>query len=423
MQRAPARRRRHGRRRLSRRALIIGGSLGGLFAANLLHDLGWEVEVFEKVADDLASRGAGIGTHAELVAVLAKLGIAMDERLGVRAGDRVCVDREGRERYRMYWGHVMSAWANVYRPLKDRFPAARYRFGKDLASFTEAASAVTAHFSDGSSCSGDLLIGADGLRSAVRGALFPELQPAYAGYVAWRAMVEDAALPPLLRAWLGDGYWFVLPEGEMMLCYPVPAKDPQRGAGARDWNVVWYRPVGAARLAALCTDAAGRCHGSAIAPPLIRRDVIDELKADARALLAPPLAELVGRSQPFFQAIFDLESPRLAVGRTVLLGDAAFVARPHVGMGVTKAALDALCLFNSVKSSASLDDALQRYARLRGEFGRRCVARARRLGAYIEARTRPQAPWTAAQLDQRPERVLRETAAALSDIPELALQV
>ena len=159
------------------KALVVGGSLGGLFAANLLADLGWEVHVFERVADDLASRGAGIGTHAELVRVLAKLGIAMDERLGVAVGDRVCLDRDGGERYRMHWGHVMSAWANVYRPLKDRFPADRYHFGKAFVSLDQSADGVAAHFSDGTSAEADLLVGADGLRSAVRAQLFPTVQP------------------------------------------------------------------------------------------------------------------------------------------------------------------------------------------------------------------------------------------------------
>lgn len=401
------------------KALVIGGSLGGLFAANLLTDVGWQVEVFERVADDLASRGAGIGTHAELVAVLAGLGIAMDERLGVPVGERICLDRSGRVLTRRYWGHTMSAWANVYRPLKDRFPAARYHFGRNFCGFAEEPHGVVARFEDGSTAHGDLLVGADGLRSAVRAQLFAAAEPQYAGYVAWRAMVEDSLLPAALREWLGSCYWFVLPPGEMMLCYPVPAKDPARGG--RDWNIVWYRPVALPALEDLCTDATGRRHSlAAMPPPLIRADVIARLKADARSLLVPELAELLERSQPFFQAIFDVESPRLAAGRTVLLGDAAFVARPHVGMGVTKAALDALCLSNSIKISTDLGAALRRYDRLRGEFGRRCVARARRLGAYIEARSRPEASWTPAQLDQSPERVLLETAASLSDIPELA---
>lgn len=401
------------------RAIVVGGSLGGLFAANLLADLGWQVEVFERVADDLAARGAGIGTHAELLAVLAQLGMALDERLGVPVGERVCLDRAGRVLYRTPWGHTMSAWANVYRPLKRRFPEEHYHFGKSLASFSEAGGEVIAHFSDGASAAGDLLIGADGLRSAVRAQLFPGVEPQYAGYVAWRAMVPDGTLPAQLDRWLGNSYWFVLPAAEMFLCYPVPAK--VWATGRRDWNIVWYRPAALPVLEDLCTDATGRRHPlAAMPPPLIRGEVIARLKSDARELLAPELAALVERSQPFFQAIFDVESPSLAAGRVALLGDAAFVARPHVGMGVTKAALDALCLYKSVKESADLDAALARYGRLRGEFGRRCVARARRLGAYIEARSRPEARWTAAQLDQRPERVLHETAASLSEIPELA---
>jgi 2-polyprenyl-6-methoxyphenol hydroxylase-like FAD-dependent oxidoreductase len=406
---------------MKRRALVIGGSLGGLFAANLLHDLGWEVEVFEKVGDDLAARGAGIGTHTELVDVLARLGITMDERLGVVIPERICVDREGRELYRCHWAHTMSAWANVYRPLKDRFPVERYHFGKSFTGLVQDGERVTAFFADGSSAAGDLLIAADGLRSTVRAQLMPDVQPAYAGYVAWRSIVEEQLVPAQSREWLGQGYWFVLPKGEMMLCYQVPAKDLSRIG--RDWNYVWYRPVTEAELADFCTDANGKCHGTGIAPPLIRPDVDAYLKREAHQLLPPHIAALVDCSQPFFQAVFDIESPRLTVGRVALLGDAAFVARPHVGMGVTKGALDALCLANSIRQTETLDAALARYGRLRSEFGRRCVARARRLGSYIEARSRPEKGWTHAQMDQRPERVLHEVALALAEIPELALPV
>jgi 2-polyprenyl-6-methoxyphenol hydroxylase-like FAD-dependent oxidoreductase len=403
------------------RAVVIGGSLGGLFAANLLHDLGWDVDVYERVPDDLASRGAGIGTHDELLSVLGRLGIEMEERLGAQVGDRICLDHAGRTAHRAPWGHIMSGWANVYRPLKQRFPAQRYHFGKSFEELDQSGTEVVARFSDGSEARADLLIGADGLRSAVRAQLFPGVEPAYAGYVAWRALVDEHALPAELQRELGNVYWFGLPPGEMVVAYPVPARDGL--PGHRDWNIVWYRPiVGDEALRDMCTDAAGRHHGPAIPPPLVRPEVIAALRRDARALLAPLLAELVERSQPFFQAIFDVESPRMAVGRACLLGDAAFVARPHVGMGVTKAALDALCLANSIKGD-DLDAALARYDRLRGEFGRRCVARARRLGAYIEARARPERGWTAQQLDQRPERLMREVAAALSDIPELALEV
>jgi 2-polyprenyl-6-methoxyphenol hydroxylase-like FAD-dependent oxidoreductase len=397
------------------KALVIGGSLGGLFAANLLADLGWDVEVFEKVPDDLASRGAGIGTHRELVDVLARLGIAMDERLGYTVGDRLCVDRSGNLIHRAPWAHTMSAWAAVYRPLKDRFPAARYFFGKSFAAFEESPQSITARFEDGSAASGDLLIGADGLRSTVRAQLFPEAVPQYAGYVAWRGLVDETTISPAARAKLADNYWFVLPKGEMSLCYRVPPGH---------WNYVWYRPTSEQQLEDICTDASGRHHALGIPPPLIRPEITARLKKDAEELLPPHMAQIYEVSQPFFQAIFDVESPAMARGRVALLGDAAFVARPHVGMGVTKGALDAVSLKKSLESGErDLSGSLARYSQLRTEFGKRVIARARRLGAFIEAVSRPERPWTKAQLDQSPQRLLKEVAASLSEIPELQLEV
>jgi 2-polyprenyl-6-methoxyphenol hydroxylase-like FAD-dependent oxidoreductase len=201
----------------------------------------------------------------------------------------------------------------------------------------------------------------------------------------------------------------------MLVCYPVPG---------RSWNYVWYRPVlSDADLQDLCTDAAGRHHGPAIPPPLVRVDVAAKLKEAARALLAPRLAAVVQHTQPFFQAIYDVETPRIAAGRVALLGDAAFVARPHVGMGVTKAALDAACLARSLEIHGDVEQALRRYAGLRGQFGRQCVARGRQLGAYIEARARPHLAWAPEALDQRPERVLREIGATMAEIPELQLGI
>ena len=67
-----------------RRALVIGGSLGGLLAAHLLRREGWDVTVFERNADDLTGRGAGISTHPQLLDILARVGIDFDESMGIR---------------------------------------------------------------------------------------------------------------------------------------------------------------------------------------------------------------------------------------------------------------------------------------------------------------------------------------------------
>ncbi len=78
------------------RVLVVGGSLGGLFAANMLRAIGCEVRVFERAEQDLAGRGAGIGTHEELHRAMRELGLAFDESLGVRVQSRVCLERDGR---------------------------------------------------------------------------------------------------------------------------------------------------------------------------------------------------------------------------------------------------------------------------------------------------------------------------------------
>ena len=404
------------------RALVIGGSIGGLFAAHWLRAVGWDVTVFERVGDDLASRGAGIGTHEELRAVMRRLGLTVDETIGVWVHTRICLDRGGRVTHQLATSQLQSSWARVYRLLKDAFPAADYRFGMALEQIEQDAGGVTAIFADGSRARGDLLVGADGVRSTVRERILPAAQPRYAGYVAWRGLVDEASFSPVAHEELFERYTMCLPEGEMMLCYPVPGRDNDTRPGRRCYNHIWYRPTdGRETLPRLCTDASGHCHGTSIPPPLIRPEVTARIKADARELLAPQIAAVVERTNAlFFQTVFDLESPRMALGRVALLGDAAFVARPHVGAGVTKAALDAECLARAIQEAdGNLDTALSRYDRERTLFGSRIVARARRLGAYIEAQLKPPSERTEAERQPPPEFLMREIGTINLDLKAL----
>jgi 2-polyprenyl-6-methoxyphenol hydroxylase-like FAD-dependent oxidoreductase len=405
------------------RAIVIGGSLGGLFAANALRGIGWEVNVFERVEDDLASRGAGIGIHDDLLTLLSRMGLPVDESIGVMGDTRVCLDRSGRITHKVIRPQMQSSWARVYRLLKDAFPAANYHFGMSLERIEQDPAGVTAVFTDGSRVRGELLVGADGIRSTVRSRILPEARALYAGYVAWRGLVDEWAIPRELHAQLFSTYTVCLPEGELMLAYPVPGRDNDTRPGRRGYNHIWYRPTDLREtLPRLCTDASGRCHGISIPPPLIRPEVTARIKAEAHELLAPQIAAIVERTeQIFFQAIFDLESPRMALGRVALLGDAAFVARPHVGMGVTKAALDAETLAREIRAAnGDLEAALARYDRERRRFGMRLVARARRLGAYIEAQLKPPEARTARERQPPPEYLMREIGSMAVDIGKLS---
>ena len=368
-----------------RRALIIGGSLAGLFAAHLLRAIGWEVEVFERNGGDLAGRGAGIGTHDALIAIAQRIGLSFDSANGIVTKSYVCVDRDGRVLHEVPLRRVMSTWGVIYRPLKDRLPAEFHHRGRALARVSADRDSVEAIFADGSHATGDLLIAADGFRSTVREQFLPNLQPSYAGYVAWRAMVAEHDIPSTAAAELFDRLTFCVPCGEIAVSYPVPANDSGRSDVHRAYNIVWYRPTDIDTLANLSTDVHGHRHDGALPPRLIRPQVAAKIKADASARLPPAIADIFARAElPFFHPIYDLASPRLAFGRVVLIGDAAFVARPHVGAGVTKAALDAACLADALAIAGDdLGQALARYDLERRRFGDWLVARGRTMGAWI----------------------------------------
>ena len=205
---------------------------------------------------------------------------------------------------------------------------------------------MRAQLSDGRTVEADVLVGADGLRSTVRQQCLPDVAPLYAGYVAWRALLPERAIPPAIHRELFELMTFCLPPGEQCLGYPVAGPDNELRLGQRRYNVVWYRPADeATELPWLLTDDKGVTHSISIPPPLIRRDPIAAMRAAAERLLAPQFREIVRLiDEPILQPIYDLESPRLAFGRVAILGDAAFVARPHVAAGVSKAADDAAAL-------------------------------------------------------------------------------
>jgi 2-polyprenyl-6-methoxyphenol hydroxylase-like FAD-dependent oxidoreductase len=374
---------------VTKRALIIGGSVGGLFAANCLRQIGWDVTVFERNPEELAGRGAGISTHSQLHDVMRRLGIEFDDSMGIHVTKVYFLDKTGKVYDERGTERVMSSWGRVFRSLRDLIPDHDYRLGMALTRVEQDADGVTAIFADGSRERGDILIGADGGRSSVREQFLPNEQPEYAGYVAWRAMLDERDIPPAIYAQLFPHYAYCLPPGELFLAYPVPGRNNETEPGKRAYNIVWYRPTTPERLADFCTDTTGKSHGTTIAPPLIRPDVIAWAKAQAHERVAPQVAKIFERDpRPFFQPIFDLDASRIVFGRVALLGDAAFLVRPHPGAGTTKGALDAACLADSIAAHGT-DEGLARYQRLQGAFGRSIVQQGRRDGAYLTEQLQP----------------------------------
>jgi 2-polyprenyl-6-methoxyphenol hydroxylase-like FAD-dependent oxidoreductase len=324
----------------------------------------------------------------------------------------VWLNAAGRVVHRQERLNASSTWSRVYLPLRAALPNADYRAGMALERVAQKGERVVAHFAGGATAEGDLLIAADGNLSTVRRQLMPEVEPRYAGYVAWRGIMEEREVPPAIHREHFDKIAFSFPDGEMSLAMPVPGHGDDTRPGHRRYYFIWYRPADAAKLRDLCTDADGVHHGASIPPPLIRPEVIRAIKEDAAARFAPDLATVIGRTaQPLLQAITDLESRRLVAGRVVLLGDAAFVARPHVAAGVSKAALDAVSLADALADERDLDAALARYERERLDFGRRIVAHGRRLGTLLDGKKVPPSQWTGDDAYRDPKRVLADYGA------------
>jgi len=161
------------------------------------------------------------------------------------------------------------------------------------------------------------------------------------------------------------------------------------------------------------TGIDGITYPSGIAPHLLDPRHIAQMRSDANRLLAPQFAEIVAlTAQPLIQPIFDQLVPRMTYGNVALLGDAAFVARPHCGMGVTKAVSDACALADALAASVTIPDALAQFEAARMAAGRRAVEVSRQLGAYMQAQTKTDDERVQAEKYRTPHAIIRHTAVA-----------
>ena len=416
------------------RILIAGASLGGLLAANMLLRDGHDVQVLEKAAGSLDGRGAGIVTHAALGRGLKRAGVVVDDTLGVRVESRVALAASGETVARLAMPQVLTSWSRLYALLAGAFPAERCHPGMAVSKVEQdergvrvfvdgRASHAASGSTSGSVLEADLVIASDGIRSVVRSQFAPLAVPEYAGYIAWRGVCDEAVLSRRTLASVFDHFGFGLPAGEQLIGYPVAGHANATARGSRRYNFVWYRAADEhGLLRELLTDADGERHALGIAPNKVSWRHVAAMREAARRLLAPQFAEMLEKTaQPFLQPIFDVVSQRLAFDRVALMGDAAFVARPHVGMGVTKAAEDAMALSDCIRAHGATPAALHAFEALRLAPGRAVVQRSRELGAYLQAQGRSAAH---AGVRRDAQAVLRETAVdpswAEADAPETA---
>ncbi|MFF1715424.1 FAD-dependent monooxygenase [Streptomyces sp. NPDC058268] len=360
-----------------RAATIVGGGIGGLAAAIALHRRGWRVEVLER-APEFTEIGAGISLWPNALRALDALGLADTVRaLGAVEAAGGVRDRKGRWLTRTdnaeltrRFGHPLLVLhrADLLRALAEALPADSLRPDSEVSQVRDDDHGPAVEHPGGASRP-DLVIGADGLRSAVRGALWPRAAgPRYAGYTAWRMVTEPLADPPAEGAatWgRGERFGYTALPGGRMYCFATASLPAGTTSDSSEHDELlrrfgsWPDPV-PRLLAAVPPDA------------VLRHDLYD----------LPPL-------------------PSFVRGRVALLGDAAHAMTPNLGQGACQALEDAVTLAHCLDSAPDdLAAALHSYDLLRRPRTQAITRRSARLGDM-------------GQLAWPPAVLLRDTAARL----------
>jgi 2-polyprenyl-6-methoxyphenol hydroxylase-like FAD-dependent oxidoreductase len=217
-----------------------------------------------------------------------------------------------------------------------------------------------------------MLIAADGANSHLRRRFLPTVAPRYAGYVAWRGTIDEVNASPRLVSFLDDTFTFCeARSGGHMLVYFIPGDGADATLGRRRINWVWYVRAGEAELARFLTDKDGRRHHASLTQGMASAALLAEMSALAHEEVHPIFAELVAATpDAFVQTIVDVIVPQTVFGRVMLLGDAAFVVRPHTAGATAKAAHDAWVLGRSLaRARQNVDAGLVAAERLQLDYG------------------------------------------------------
>lgn len=366
------------------RVAIVGGSLGGLISALELREAGCDVSVFERSSTPLEGRGAGIVLHPVTTRFFEEHRLFELDRVSSSTRMLRYLRPDGRVLLEEPIFYRFTSYTTLYAALVAFLEPERYHLGVECTGLEQDGDGVTVRFAAGPAGRYDLVVGADGVHSTVRGLVFPALGPAYAGYVAWRGTLEERSLPRRSREGLADALTYFVGERTHALSYLIPFAGS--GVERRLLNWVWYRNVEAGReLDGLLTDRDGIRHDLSLAPGQVRAPFLADLLR-AAASLPPAFADLVRASpDPFVQVVVDIEVPAMVVGRVCLVGDAAFALRPHIAVGTAKAAADAAALAAAIRgSSGDVVAALAAWEPGQLELGRRTIARTRDVGTRVQ---------------------------------------
>lgn len=316
---------------------IVGGGIGGLTLAIAMRQKGYDVTIYE-AAPQWKPLGAGLGLAGNAVKAFQQLRIDEDVLAASQVLKKVAIrDHVGRmlmetdsEQISKTYGVVNNFSihrADLHAVLISHLPEEIVRLGKMVSGLQQDGDSVTLKFKDGGTSRHDFVIGADGIHSAVRAAILPSAVPRYAGYTAWRAVVDD--LPEDFDPSITSESWG---RGARFGIVPLTRS-----------RVYWFACVNARRNDDLMRALTGS-------------DLMTYFKDFHHPV--PDLLRRTKRENLIWNDIIDLPPlQRFAFDRVVLMGDAAHATTPNLGQGACMAIEDAVVLANCVASSKNPTEA------------------------------------------------------------------
>jgi len=335
---------------------IAGGGVGGLSAAIALRKQGHDVTVFEQ-AKGFSRVGADINLTPNVVRAIDGLGAgaAIRER-GARPTFRISRDWDtGKETSRLGMGNIAEEQygapqvtihrADIINALAENFPLENIQFDKRVKTLTQNDAGVHVQFEDGSESSFDVVVGADGIHSRVRTALFGEEKPRFTGVVSFRSVVPTERVKHVPEVEAFTKWWGPNPQSQIVTFPLNQGKDTFIFAttGQDSWHEESWTSEGDVNEL---------------------RGFYKDFHADARALLEACDTTLKS-------ALYERDPlPQWSVGTVTLLGDASHPMLPFMAQGAGMAIEDAVVLGRAlagVSSRAQAVGALQRYEKTRQE--------------------------------------------------------
>jgi 2-polyprenyl-6-methoxyphenol hydroxylase-like FAD-dependent oxidoreductase len=329
--------------------IIVGGGIGGLFAANASIAQGLRVSVYEQ-APALGEVGAGVFLTPNSVRQMQRVGLGPAvEKWGARVGPGSHYFRHDGAPIAPVQVTDSSGWnatfgmhrADFVDLLAKALPDGVVHTGHRCTGFEQDGDAARVSFADGAVAEGDVVIGADGIHSELRPFVFPPSQPVFHGSVAYRGIVPHERVPD----WPNDRWLMWLGKGKHFLAFPLRA--------GKLINYVGFVPA----------DREMEESWSAPGDP-------DVLRAEF-AGWDPRIEKLLQQVQKTFRwALYDREPlPTWTKGRLSLLGDAAHPMLPHLGQGANQSIEDGMALATILARAdrTTAPAALLVYERLRRE--------------------------------------------------------